>query len=306
MPAIRSLALVLCTLLLLAAPARAQDSAALASSLELGRLLNYTVSVSTEVNQAIGAETRAQQSSHVANASFRVVATDVEGIAQLEVTFERIGITLVENNVPTVTAVAVRDLDTGEAESNAATELASTLLDCTVRFLLTDDRTLEYQSGFEPFLQAAAGAEDLDPGFVGIFAPDRFTQVVAPIFDADGAAKVNVSQGLAWQTQDSIGLGAAGVFDITDNWRVSEFGDDAVTYEGTGDLTLRKPEGEDPARPDVNVNQFEITTNAVFDRADEKLATRTRTMSLGTTFTLGDNTLRQTQQTVVSITPFDG
>lgn len=306
MSAIRSIALALSALLLLAPPAHAQDSAALAPNLELGRLLNYTVSVSTEVNQTIAAETRAQQTSHVANARFRVISTDVEGVAQLEVTFERVGITLVENNVPTVTAIAVRDIDTGEAESTPAGELAQTLLDCTVRLLLTDDLTLEYQSGFEPFLQAAAGADDLDPGFVGIFAPDRFTQVVAPIFDADGAAKVNVSQGLGWQTEDSISLGAAGVLDITDNWRVSEFGPAAVTYEGTGDLTLRKPQGDDPARPDVNVNQYEVTTSATYNRVSEMLTNRTRTMSLGTTFTLGDNTLRQTQQTVVSITPFDG
>ncbi len=137
-----------------------------------------------------------------------------------------------------------------------------------------------------------------DDRLIGFFSPDKFAEIIAPIFKGDSPGPNPITNGFQWTTSESTPLPSVGELKLSVDWQLQLIESDRAEYFGNPQYTL-VPLPDRPAdHPEVRINRTSGGIGGTFDLGANMLRNRKQTIALETVWIKGSANLVQQQNTI--------
>ena len=281
--------------LALAAPFALAQNVAFDDGFEVGKNVTFNVGIGVDITQSAG-ETQLPRQVVAHSLDYAITRLESDGGAMysLDITSGTLGYL----NGETQTMLTI-PAPPSEAEDD--TTPARLLTDAIITFTIDADGQVVNIDGNEAFLESAAAAQ-LPPQLYGHFADDQLAQTLTNILrPADVVGKTR-EVGLSSPVASSSPVSNVAVFDFLSTWSLDSADPAMANLSANVNLTLRRPADEDPARPQVALNSHEEQRTLTWNREEGLMQQYRSTRLMTTTWTLGELTIEQTDESTTIIT----
>lgn len=183
--------------------------------------------------------------------------------------------------------------------------LGKAILDAKIEFNVNAQGDISGISGLEGALDAlrnqktyTLGSGDTalpDARLLGPFVPSNLQEVLARLFQIDGAGKQARASGSTWQSTRSVPLPPVGTMEITNDWSVKSVDSGVATINGAMTLEIDAPASADAQTPKVTIDSAEGETTIQWDITSGALSERQTNQKIVSTWALGELSVKQTQ-----------
>jgi len=231
-------------LTLVSAAAAVGEGVAIAPAFVPGREMVYEVSFTLERSLSMGAgRDRLVQEAGLA---LTTESVDEDGVATVSGRFEWIVLDL--DRASFRVRVDSRSIE-GDSPNKAETtvrEMVAKYLESTFTLRVDDEGNVVEFSGLEPVTEYSAGKDGtLTTLVAGRFLPSSMGRDLEPIWRADGAVGMTLSEGDTWDAVRTSPLVGPVSVRLATPYRVSEAGDGSVTASGEVSISIEMPEDLD-------------------------------------------------------------
>jgi hypothetical protein len=277
--------------MLVTAPALAAE---LRTGLNAGREARYAFTHELDISQQAGDREPARTNiRYRIELSMSVTSVNDDGSASVAMRFRKFQARIEEPSGPTSIAFDLSREQDDEATGVAA--MGPVLANARLVVILGPDGRVRGIGGADPVLAAMNEITDAPPALFAFLRPDRLGEQINLLFCAEGGLGEH-AEGASWNSTRSIPLGPAGAMELQSTTTLASATETTAELRGTTTVVIRTPDQPNAAAPNVSLGEATGTSTTMWDLRSGGLTKRTDEQTIESTWSLGDVSLKQRQE----------
>jgi len=194
-------------------------------------------------------------------------------------------------------------IERAASASEGFTTLNRTLAGSTIQIFATPAGEIRRIEGLATLMQLVDDGDEQEilPPMLGVFSPGQLAPVLQPIFHADGLVEAPRGEGDGWQSTQTTPAGAAGAIEFIHDWSVAEVEGDEIEYRGRESVQMLRPDDAPASSPSVRIDEHAGQIDGAWSRQAGVLEGRSVQRRTALVWTLGEQSLRQTQRVEITL-----